>query len=98
MSLGRRIELARAVRDLAGRLEFLQAGATVSDRIESAQISAEIDAVYLRWGLARIEGLVLDGREPTCEEVIARAAEEFVRDIITRIKHECGLSELERKN
>lgn len=98
MSLGRRIDLARAVRDRAGRLEFLQAATTLGDRIEASQLGAEIDAVYLRWGLVRVEGLTLDDSEPFCEEVIARAPEPFVREIVDRIKRQCGLSEPERKN
>ena len=98
MSLGRRIELARAVRDLAGRLEFLQAGSTIADRIDAAQVAAEIDATYLRWGVAAIDGLELDGLRANCEDVIAGAPEEFIRELVSRVKHECGLTGDERKN
>jgi hypothetical protein len=98
MSLGRRIELGRAVRELVGRLEFQQAGQTVADKIDAAVAAAEIDAVYLRWGVAAVEGLNIDGRPANADDLIAAAPEDLVDEIVARIKHECGLSEQERKN
>ena len=98
MSLGRRIELAQAVRDLVARLEFLGAGAALSDRIEAALVESQIDAVYLRWGLVSVEGIELDGCIPAAESIIDRAPEDFVREVVGRIKAQCGLTEEEVKN
>ena len=98
MSLGRRIELAQAVRGLAGRLEFLEAGSTVADSIDAAQVAAEIDAVYVRWGVAAIDGLEIDGCRANCENVIAAAPEKFIHEIVARVKHQCGLTNDERIN
>lgn len=98
MSLGRRMELARELRTLGARLEFEEAGSRVSDRIEAALTAAEIDAIYLGWGLASIDGLTLDGEYPSRDEVIAKAPDAFVREVVDRIKAECGLSGEERKN
>ena len=98
MSLGRRMELARELRPLGGRLEYEDAGRGVSDKIEAALTAAEIDAIYLRWGLVSVDGLTLDGEYPSQDEVIAKAPDDFVREVLDRIKAECGLSEEERKN
>ena len=98
MSLGRRIELAKSVRELGGRLEFEAAGGAMSSKIEAALLAAEIDAIYLRWGLAGVAGIEIDGSEPSCDEVIATAPEDFIREVLDRIKAECGLADEERKN
>ena len=98
MSLARRIELGRAVRELAGRLEFHQAGSGIGEQIDAAVAAAEINAVYFRWGVFAIEGLQIDGEPAALESVIASAPEEFVIEIVNYIKRECGISENERKN
>lgn len=98
MSLGRRIELACAVRDLLARLEFHEAGKSLDDQVNAALLSAEVDVVYLRWGLVSLEGLTIDAQPASCEELIAAAPENLAREIVTRIKNECGLSEQETKN
>ncbi|MEO8026328.1 MAG: hypothetical protein ABI823_07630, partial [Bryobacteraceae bacterium] len=46
MSFARRLALARRIRDLAQRAEFLAAGETAVERLESAVLSNEIDGVY----------------------------------------------------
>lgn len=98
MSLARRIELAREVRGLAGRLEYHAGGMNLTEKIDASITAAEIDSVYLRWGVVRIEGLCLDGCAASCEDVISAAPEAFVREIVERIKHECGLTGEETKN
>ncbi len=98
MSLGRRIEFSRAVRELAGRLEFHQSGETTSDRLAAAEAAAEIDVAYLRWGVAAIDGLFIDGRPAGVTSLIEAAPEVLVREIVDRIKAECGLSHNETKN
>jgi hypothetical protein len=98
MTLGRRIELARQVRELAGRLEFHQAGQSMADKIDAAALNAEIDAIYLRWGLVSVIGFNIDGLPATSDTVISGAPEGFAAEIVERIKRECGVSEQERKN
>ena len=51
MSLGRRIELARRIREIGRRVEFLEAGDDVRDKLEAAVLQGEIDRAYLEWGL-----------------------------------------------
>lgn len=98
MSLGRRIELARLVRELLARLEFHQAGAALGDKVEAAVAAGEIEAIYLRWGLVCVEGLDVDGESAGCEQVIAVAPECLASEVVSAIKAECGLNEQERKN
>lgn len=98
MSFGRRIELARCIREIGQRLEFLEAGSDVKDRIDANILAREVDAIYLRWGLASIEGLTLDGEAPTAERLLECGPEALTSEILMRIKAECGLSDEERKN
>jgi hypothetical protein len=98
MSLGRRIELAEAIRDLAQELEFHQAGESPKEQVEAAVMSARIDRVYLRWGLLKISGLSIDGRPATAEALFADGPEGLLREIVDRIKSECGLTDDHRKN
>lgn len=98
MSFGRRIELMRRVRDLSARIEYEQAGHRVEDRIQASLLRAEIDELYLRWGLKAIEGLELDNRPADIETLISAGPEPLCREIVAAIKRECALSEEERKN
>lgn len=98
MSLARRIRLAHAIRDLAQELEYRQSGETVRDQVEAADLSARIDRCYLEWGLMEISGLVIDGARPTAHALYTAGPEAFLREIVNRIKSECGLSDDERKN
>jgi hypothetical protein len=98
MSLGRRIELTRMVRDLGQKIEFLAAGEDITGKIDGSLLASEIDALYLRWGLAEISGLSIDGEPATAESMISTGPERLVREIVAGIKSECGLSENERKN
>ena len=50
MSFARRVELMRRVRELAGRLEFLEAGAEPGGKMDAALLRAEIDRLYLAVG------------------------------------------------
>ena len=67
MSLGRRIELTRLVNELSRKIEFLQAGSGAREQIEAAWLASEVDGVYLRWGLERVEELTIDGESATVE-------------------------------
>ncbi len=98
MSLGRRIEFSKAVRELAGRLEFHQAADTTADHLAAAEAAAEIDAAYLRWGVAAVDGLSIDGSPASIRSLIDAAPEALVREIVDRIKRECGVTGHERKN
>src|SRR5580698_11527905 len=61
MTFGRRIELMRRVRDLAARLEYFEAGRDAKNGMEASLLGAEIDRLYIRWGVDEIRGLELDG-------------------------------------
>jgi hypothetical protein len=98
MSFGRRVELMKEVRALAGRLEFVHAGSTDDDQMHARILSAEIDRVYLKWGLQRVSGLEIDGEPATADMLAALGPEELFVEALAAIKQECGLSEQERKN
>ncbi len=98
ISFGRRLELARRIRELDRKLEYLQAGDDVRSRVDAAIVSSEIDRIYLEWGLEGISGLAVDGAPATPSTVIERGPETLVREILEAIRRECFLSEEERKN
>src|SRR5882762_6635717 len=70
MSFGRRLELARRVRELAQRVEFLAAGESVQEKLEAAVLSNEIDRLYVEWGLASVDGFLIDGEPATPKTVV----------------------------
>jgi hypothetical protein len=98
MSFTRRTDLMRRIRELAGRMEFLEAGESPQEQMDAGLLRAEIDRVYLDWGLAGVEGLTLDG-EPATPELLARIGpEELCQEALHVVRAEAGLSETERKN
>lgn len=88
----------RQVRELAKRCEFSSAGTGIDDRFDARLAAAEIDRLYLRWGLQSVEGLTIDGQEANADLLIEKGPEDLCGEIVARIKLECGLSEEERKN
>jgi hypothetical protein len=98
MSVGRRIELARRLRELGRKLEFLAAGQEVGEKLEAAVLEAEIERTYLEWGLEAVEGLRIDGEAATPAKLIEAGPADLAAEILARIQAECGLSEAERKN
>jgi len=98
MSFGRRVELTRQIWELAGKVEFLQAGEDPRERLEAALLTSEVERAYVKWGLLRIEGLTIDGQAATPELTLERGPQALCREIVAAIKGECGLSEEERKN
>jgi len=98
MTFGRRLELARRIRELDRKLEYLQAGEDVRSRVDAAIVSSEIDRIYLEWGLEGISGLTIDGTPATPDAVIEHGPEALAREILEAIRRECFLSEEERKN
>ncbi len=98
VSLGRRIELTKRIRELAAKLEFLEAGEDPREKLEAAVLAREIERAYLRWGLVRVEGLAIDGEAATPEALVEKGPEELCREVLGAIRAECGLSEAESKN
>jgi hypothetical protein len=98
ISFGNRIELARRIRDVGRKAEYLEAGSDVRDKLEATVLGAEINRVYLDWGLIDVEGMEIDGEAATPESLIDTGPVELVTEILARIKAECGLTEDERKN
>src|SRR5262245_24583585 len=98
MSFGRRVELMRRVRELARRGEFLQAGKGAGDKRDAGVLRADIDRLYLLWGLRGVEGLRLDGVDATPEMLADAGPEELFQDALWAVKGAAGLDEAERKN
>ena len=98
MSFARRMDLTRRIRDLAARVEFLSAGESAKDKMDAALLSAEIDRIYVLWGLTEVGGLELDGSPATPESLVSSGPEELFREALAAVKAACGLSEDERKN
>jgi len=98
MTFGRRLELMKRVRDLAARIEYFEAGRDEKNRMEASLLGAQMDNLYVVWGLEEVRGLSLDGVPATPESLVERGPEAVVHEALTAIKAECGLTETERKN
>jgi hypothetical protein len=98
MSFTRRVDLMRRIRELAGRVEFLEAGERPEDKMDAGLLRAEIDRIYLDWGLAEVSGLEIDGEAATPGSLIDRGPEELMREALELLKASAGLNEAERKN
>jgi hypothetical protein len=98
VSFGRRIELARRIREIGRKMEYLESGTDAREKLEATVLAAEIDRAYLEWGLVSVEGLHIDGVSATAESLVASGPVELAVEILGRIKAECGMTEDERKN
>ena len=98
MSFGRRADLMRRVRELARRMEFLEAGQATGDKMDAALMAADIDRLFLEWGLISVSGLEVDGTEATPDTLAAKGPEDLCREALAAIRAEAGLSTEERKN
>jgi hypothetical protein len=98
VSFGRRMELSRRVREISRKAEFLEASTELHEKIEANILAQEIDAMYLQWGLVSIDGLIIDGEPATAVQLLEKGPEDLVREVVTAIKEQCGLTEAERKN
>jgi len=98
LTFGRRLDLARRIREIARKAEFLSAGTDAKEKLEAAVVGAEVDRAYLEWGLLAVEGLTIDGEAATPEAVVDKGPLGLATEILSRVKAECGLSENERKN
>jgi hypothetical protein len=98
MSFGRRIELMTRVREVARRMEFLAAAQGVGEKMDAGLAQAEIERLYVSWGLRGVSGLVVDGRPATPEVLAESGPEDLFREALAVVRAETGLSEEERKN
>ena len=98
LTFGRRLDLARRIREIGRKAEFLAAGTDAREKLEAAVVGAEVDRAYLEWGLLAVEGLTIDGEPATPQAVVDKGPLELATEILGRVKLECGLSEGERKN
>jgi len=98
ISFGRRMELSRRVREISRKAEFLDAGTELHEKIEANILAQEIDAMYLQWGLVKIDGLIIDGEAASTVQLLEKGPEDLAREVVGAIKEQCGLTEAERKN
>src|SRR6266478_2971652 len=94
MSFGRRVELTRRLREIAQKVEFLEAG-DAREKIDAALLTSEIDRLYVLWGLHEVRGLELDGAQATPESLAAIGPEELFREALAAVKAECDLMDKE---
>lgn len=98
VSVLRRLDLLRQIRALSGRLEFYKAGAELSDKLDASIASGEIEALYVKWGVAVIDGLTIDGLDVTPDLFVEQGPEDLVREAAGLVRSQLGLCEQERKN
>jgi hypothetical protein len=98
MTFGRRIELMRRVRNLAKQLEYFEAGHDAKNGMEASLLAAEIDRLYVAWGVEAVNGLVIDGAPADVAALADAGPEELFVEALQAVKAECGLNETERKN
>ncbi|HWC99462.1 MAG TPA: hypothetical protein VG456_22035 [Candidatus Sulfopaludibacter sp.] len=98
LSFARRMELMRRVRDLAKRVEFLEAGQEAAGTMEAALLRAEVDRLFLAWGLRAVTGLAIDGENASPELLAEKGPEDLFREALAAVRAAAGLSDAERKN
>ena len=98
MSFGRRMDLMRRIRELSQRLEFLEASTSPGERMDAGLLRAEIDKLYVAWGVLSVQGLLVDGKEATPDLLIEAGPESLLQEVLTAVRAETGLTENERKN
>jgi len=98
ISFGRRMELSRRVREISRKAEFLEAGTELHEKIEANILAQEIDAMYLHWGLVKLDGLIIDGEAASPVQLLEKGPEDLAREVVDAIKAQFGLSDAERKN
>jgi len=65
--------------------------------MDGGLLQAEIDRLYLTWGLRAVTGLVLDGVEANPELLTEAGPEEVFREALTAVRAEAGLTDEEKK-
>jgi hypothetical protein len=88
----------KSIREAAREVEYRRAGDGLDDQLAAALSSAEIDRLYLRWGLVGLDELSIDGMPADTDLLIERGPETLCREIVAEVRNECGLSDEERKN
>lgn len=97
ISLAQRIEMAERIQELSFKYEFLRTG-DVLEQAEAHLADLLVRKLYLQWGLAAIEGLVIDGAKASVELLIEKGPEPLCEEMISSIRAQLELSEDERKN
>jgi hypothetical protein len=85
------MDLIRRIRELSLKCEFLNAGERAEEKLQAALFSAEIDRLYVTWGLQELTGLEVDGVAATPELLVETGPRGAVPWIVDAIKAECGL-------
>ena len=98
MSFGRRMALVRELRQVAAKAAYHRAGEGSDDTVDAALLDGEADRVYLRGGLAGVEGLEIDGVPATADSLFEAGPEALCREVVQRIRQDCLLSPDEQKN
>ena len=98
VSLVRRLEIARRVRELLSELEYRSAGSEAEDRLSAAILQSSIDRLYIAWGLLQVEGLAIDGEPATVSSLLEKGPEALCHEMAEALRRQCRLSEDERKN
>ena len=98
LSLARRMELIRLIRETGEKLAFHMAGENVLDAADAADIRTRMDALYIRWGLDEVTGITIDGEPVSLDNLLDRGPDALAREIVDAIKGELFLDEAERKN
>ena len=98
MSFGRRVELMRRVRELAGEWSSWRPGKAPGEKMDAALLQAEIDRLLRDVGIAGGSGLEVDGVAATPELLAEAGPENLFREALAAVRAETGLSEAERKN
>jgi hypothetical protein len=96
-SLGQRIELITAMRELTLKYEFLKAG-EIADQLDASLGDLLVRKLYLDWGLMELRGLAIDGETADKELLISKGPEALVEEITAAVQAEIELSDEERKN
>jgi hypothetical protein len=66
--------------------------------MDAALLKAEIERLYVAWGVKAVSGLVVDSREADPELLADAGPEGLFREALAVVRRETGLSEEERKN
>jgi hypothetical protein len=98
VSFERRLELMRRIREFGRRMEFLEAGQEPGDKMDAALLRAELDRIWVLWGLRDVAGLEVDGKRATPELLAQAGPEALFREALAAVRAQAGLTTAERKN
>ena len=68
----------RQRREIGRKAAFLEASTELYEKIEANILAQEIDAMYLEWGLASINGLNIDGEAATGAQLLAKGPDDLM--------------------